>query len=250
MAKVKSAERTFRLLELAAKRRNGLTFTEIQSELDIPKSSTHSLIQEFLDSGYLLYDTETKKYHAGMEYIKLCTSCIRNTDLLSELSLLTTELGKELNCTTHAGLLDHLNIMYLARYESDKKISLMHAPGQLLPAHCTAMGKILLSQFDNATIQQMYSSYTFVKLTENSIHTITDLIKNLDLIRKQGYAVEIREASNYSACIALPIEKNQQAIAAFSITMPILTFETAELSVIIETMQKHKKMAEQRIFAY
>lgn len=250
MGKVKSAERTLRFLELLATKRNGISFTDIQSELDIPKSSAHNLIQEFLDSNYLIYNKSTKKYYAGIEYIKLCTLCMQSTDLIDELSLLTSKLGEELELTTHAGILDKHNIMYLAKYENNSNLSLMHNMWLRIPAHCTAMGKMLLSQFTNEQLHIMYSSIPIEKITEKSIDNLKDLISDLDIIRERGYATEICEASIYTACIALPLFQNSKMIAAFSVTFPIHAFKTADLNEIVKIMKKHKQITEQRLFAF
>lgn len=248
MAKVKSAERTLRFLELLAYKRNGISFTDIQTGLDIPKSSTHSLIQEFSDKDFLIYNNDTKKYYAGLEYIKLCTVCIQNTDLLEELSILTSETGQELGLTTHAGVLDNRNILYLAKYENNSDLSLMHNIGLRIPAHCTAMGKMLLSQFSNEIIIENYTDYHFEKLTEKSIDNLNDLLSDLEKIREKGYAVEICEASRYTACIALPLVQQGKMVAAFSATLPIHLFETSNIEEIVSSMKKNKKNADQRLF--
>ena len=228
----------------------GGAFGNIQTVLDIPKSSTYSLIQELLDAHYLLFNNDSKKYYAGSAYIALCSSCIQNTDLLEELSILTSSLGQELNLTTHAGILDHLNVIYLAHYENNSNISLMHNLGQRIPAHCTALGKMLLSQFSNETLLQMYENYSLEKLTEKSIDNTETLLCDLKLTRERGYAMEICEASPYTACISLPLLKNGELIAAFSITMPLHFFETCDTSILIATMTKYKQITEQRLFSF
>lgn len=250
MAKIKSAERTLRLLELIANHYSGLSFTEIQNGLNIPKSSTYSLIQELLDEHYLLYNAQSKKYYAGMSFISLCSSYIQDTDFLNELSLLSNNLGQELNMTAHTGILDHTNVIYLSNYKNNSAISLMQKIGQRIPAHCTALGKILLTQYSNEQLTQMYANYPFVKLTEKSIDNLAALLETVSVTRKQGYAVEVCEASPYSACLALPLIKGNEMIAAFSISMPLEAFESCNLVSLLSTMNKHKTITEQRLFSF
>lgn len=248
-AKVKSAQRTLRLLELLAQNRNGITFTEIQESLNIPKSSTFNLIQELLDNNYIIYNDQKKLYYAGLEYIKLCTTCMKNTDLLEELSLLTSDIGKELNQTTHAGALDGKSIIYLAKYESNSRLSLMNNIGLKLPAHCTALGKILLTQYTDEEIKTLYNNYTFEKLTENSIDSLDRLLKELIVFKHRDYSEELCEASIYTACIALPIRVNGKIIAAVSLTLPIEFYKNKDIKYIVNTMKKHILNTESRLFA-
>lgn len=159
MLKVKSAARTLRLLELISRRRQGLGFTEIQLGLDMPKSSANSLIKELIEQKYLFYSETAKRYYKGIEFIKLCTICIESTDLLQELTLLTAQLSAELRQTTHAAILDGRMIVYLAKHEINNSVSLMHHTGLRIPAHCTAVGKMLLSRYADETLLAMYDGY-------------------------------------------------------------------------------------------
>ena len=250
MSKVKSANRTFRFLEFLANNRSGLTFTEIQNALEAPKSSVFSLIKEFLENDYIMYDEEAKKYYAGIEFVKLCAVCIGNIDLSQVLSILTKELSQEINQTCHVGIIDNKSIVYLSKYEVNNELSLMYNVGLRLPAHCTSVGKMLLSQYSNEEIKELYKDYTFQKLTEYSVGDIDTLIDNLNKIRNDHYALELREANMYAGCVALPLYQQNKMFAAFSVTFPAYTLEQADLKPILEIMNKHKKLTENRLFAF
>jgi len=246
-AKVKSAQRTLRLLELLANNRRGLSFTEIQEHLEIPKSSTHSLIQELIDNNYLIFNNQRKIYYAGLDLIKLSTSCIQNTNLIDELSLLTDNIGAELGHTTHSGILDDHHIMYLTKHETNTGLSLMNSIGVKIPAHCTALGKILLSQLSDEVLHDMYKDYPFGKITRLSIDNYQDLLEEIEKIRKNGYSEEIGEASIYTACIALPIQVNNNVVAAASTTLPIDLYNDIDKQGILKIMKKHLSVTEQRL---
>ncbi|MDR1774324.1 MAG: IclR family transcriptional regulator [Clostridioides sp.] len=247
-SKVKSAGRALRFLELLAKNRNGISFTEIKESMDIPKSSAHSLIQEFIDNKYIIYNDEKKLYYVGVEFIKLCTECMQNTNLTEELSLLTETIAKELNQTTHAGILDRSSIVYLSKYEVDIGISLMNSVGIKLPAHCTALGKILLSQFSDKDLIRMYEGVGFTKLTKKSIDSIDNLIENMNIVRKNNYAIEVGESSDYTACIALPIVIKNEMIAAVSTSLPIETYKKSDINHILKVMKYHVENTQKRFF--
>lgn len=248
MPTVKSAERTLRFLEYLAEHRNGISFSDIQNDLNIPKSSTYGLIQEFLDNDYLTYNEKTKKYYAGLEFIKLCTACIHHTNLIDELSLLTEQLGNELSLTVHAGILDQKNIMYLAKYSNNSDLSIMSNIGIKIPAHCTALGKILLSQFSNEELEVMYDGYNFEKLTPHTIGNLSELIQCLDTVRENGYATEFCEATDYTACVALPLRQSGKIIASFSATFPKQMFTSVNIKNIVDKMKIYQSMGEQKIF--
>ena len=117
MAKVKSAERTLRLLEAISHHSKGLSFSDIQQILNTPKSSTFSLIQELVENDYLSFNDNAKKYVAGSNFIKLAANFIGSGDLVQELKVLTNELSIRVRTTSHAGILDGTEVIYLARSE-------------------------------------------------------------------------------------------------------------------------------------
>lgn len=247
MVTVKSSERTLRILEIISKNKSGITFTDIQKELDLPKSSLFSLLKELISNRYIIFHENTKKYSAGVNFIKLCAAGIENTDLITELGLLTSSLTSELKQTSHSAILDRTNIIYLTKSEANNNLSLMKNIGLRIPAHCTAVGKMLLSQFSNKEIEKLYYNYNFEKYTEYSISSLPALIKELNSIKDQGYSIELREANILAGCIALPLYQANEIIAAFSVTFPAYLIEESDLSPILEIMRKYKKQTEDRI---
>lgn len=243
MAKVKSAERTFRLVELIASHREGLSFTQLQASLAIPRSSAHSLIQEFLDNDYLLHVPDNKKYYAGLALIKVAANCIESTDLIRDLRLLTTFLSKKLGKTTHAAILDGNQVIYLAKAHAQEDLSLMRNMGNHLPAHCTAVGKVLLSQYSDEDIARLYEDVLLEKMTVNSIGTLAVLLAELKQVRQQGYALDQREANERAACLALPLyAPSGKMIAAFSVTFLAYEWESLPTDEVLQVMKESRAM--------
>ncbi|CAJ0996433.1 HTH-type transcriptional regulator XynR [Sodalis praecaptivus] len=243
MAKVKSAERTFRLVELIASHHEGLSFTQLLASLAIPRSSAHSLIQEFLDNDYLLYVPDNKKYYAGLALIKVAANCIDSTDLIRDLRLLTTFLSKKLGKTTHAAILDGNQVIYLAKTHAQEDLSLMRNIGNHLPAHCTAVGKVLLSQYSDEDIVRLYKDVPLEKMTVNSISTLAVLLAELKQVRQQGYALDQREANERAACLALPLYATSgKMIAAFSVTFLAYEWESLPTDEVLQVMKESRAM--------
>lgn len=244
MAKIKSASRTLRFLDIIARNRNGMAFTEIQTRLDMPKSSAHSLIQELIDHSYLMYNPTTNRYYAGFEFVKMCAICLEGADPLRELQILTSQLGREIGQTTHACMLDGRSIRYLAKYETNPTISSMSTIGFQIPAHCCATGKVLLSQYTDEEIARLYDGQPLEMLTAQSINNIERLLRELNETRERGYGLEFGESKDLAACIALPLRQNGRMIAAFSVTYPVYLLQSANHGEIVEIMKKHQRMAE------
>jgi len=48
-------------------------------------------------------------------------------------------------CSTHLGILDGAEVIYIARFAAHKPVSAMIAVGARVPAHATTMGRIILA---------------------------------------------------------------------------------------------------------
>lgn len=241
MAKVKSAERTLRLIELISRYREGLSFSQLHASLDIPRSSAHGLIQEFLDNDYLFYETESKKYYAGLALIKVAANCIESMDLIRDLRAITSYLNKKLGKTAHAAILDGNQVMFLAKAHGQDDISLMRNIGNHLPAHCTATGKMLLSQYSDETVLNLYGDTVLEKMTVNSISTLPVLLEELKQVRQQGYAIEQRECNERAACIALPLfSSSGKMVAAFSVTCFAYEWENMDIEATLRVMNESR----------
>ena len=247
MARVKSAERTFRLLEIIASHSGGLTFTEIQELLAMPRSSTHSLIKEAIENDYLLFSSSFKKYYMGLAFIKMAAHVIESTDLIEELRLLTHSITTDLEKTSHAGILDNNQVVYLAKAKGKSDLSLMNNVGNHLSAHCTAVGKVLMSQMSKDEVTQLFSG-ELKKMTPYSIDSIALLYEEIEQVKQNGYAVENQEAMEGAACIALPIRSNNgNIIAAFSVTIKSHDFHPSTISDLLESMKKYQTNSESRL---
>ena len=103
--------------------------------------------------------------------------------------------------------------------------------GTRTPAHCTALGKVLLASISDGEFESLYKRDELLSpLTSKSISSLEELKKNLKKVKKQGYAVDREEYKIGINCIGVPIfERNGEAIAAISITGPASRFNLSEM---------------------
>lgn len=54
------------------------------------------------------------------------------------------------------GILEHSDVLYLAKVDSPEPIRLSSSIGKRLPAYCTSLGKALLCEFSKEELQELY----------------------------------------------------------------------------------------------
>jgi len=72
----------FKIIEaVVAQQANGLTFTEILTRTELPRSSAHRLVKELTALGLLSYDTETKTYRGSFSLAAIGAQVTSNLDI-------------------------------------------------------------------------------------------------------------------------------------------------------------------------
>lgn len=84
---VKSTENTIKLIEMICTATEPLSFTDIKESLEIPKSSLSYLLEDMEGCGYLTRNPLTLRYSKGIRLIEKSLVCVKNADILSDISL-------------------------------------------------------------------------------------------------------------------------------------------------------------------
>lgn len=236
---VKSASRTLDILGFIAKSAKPPNFTAIQHHLDIPKSSLSLLLHELVNSDYLDYDPDTRAYYPGLKLIQISAICINNTNISREIALGIKKLSDEFGETTHAGILDGRHIVYIAKHHGSRDVSVVATIGYRIPAHATAIGKVLLSTLPAAELKTRFSGVQLERYTENTITDVKALLAELNKVAGQGFAVDDQEIIPGGICVAAPIiDKANKTVAALSVTMAASrAWDGGTMPVVVEKVR-------------
>ena len=230
---VKSAARTLDILEFIVKSPKSPTFSMLQEFMDIPKSSLSYLLQELINRDYIQFDADTRVYYPGLNLIQLSASCINNTVVSREITLGIKKLSEDLGETTHAGILDGRYVVYISKCQVGKDVS-VSSIGFRIPAHATALGKMLLSSLSAVEVEKRQKDVPLEQYTPRTITSYEKLVEEIRLASNQGYAIDDQEIIPGGICVAAPVyDKNNVMIAAVSATMPAIRANEQFLQEVI-----------------
>src|SRR5687768_4797741 len=109
---VKSAVRVLDILEALAGQPDGLTFTDLQRRLGLPKSSLHELMAALTDRGYASLDPEHRTYALGLRVWEQGQAYPRFRDLLREARRAMEGIVAAVNETVQIATLDGVENVY------------------------------------------------------------------------------------------------------------------------------------------
>ena len=95
-------------------------------------------------------------------------------------------------------------------------------PGTSAPAHCTAMGKVLLSGLPESRFLDYASGAPLTACSPMSLTEPAALREDLERIKAQGYAVDREEYNPGVRCVAAPLRDHTGwIVAAMSVSIPV-----------------------------
>ena len=233
-----SLERGLAVLRCFTPKRPELGISELADELGMSKSTIHRYAVTLVALGYLEQLNSSHKYRLGLRVTDLGMSALNATGLREQAHPSLEELRQTSGYTVSMAVLDGSEIRYLDRLPSFRreqaKVDLGLRPGSSLPAHRTAMGKILLAHLPEDQLQQRIDG-----LGEPSGHAQQKTVagkKNalrseLAQVRETGLAVNDEErASEPLLAIAAPVRNEVgDVVAAIVMTARAGTISRDEL---------------------
>jgi DNA-binding IclR family transcriptional regulator len=238
---VKSATRTLGVLEALAATGTRRSLAELAKELDIPKSSLHALIGTLQDMGWVETDSSGRQFRLGVRALLVGTAYVDHDDIVAATGDALDWLSETVDETVHLGRLDGPDIVYLAKRESTHPLRLFSAIGRRLPAHATALGKVLLAERTEAELDRILPE----PLTRLSDNTITDrdaLRKELDRTRRRGWARDNQENARGIRCLAVAVGEDKPPLNAISCSVPVVRLDPRREKDIVDKLMQARQL--------
>jgi DNA-binding IclR family transcriptional regulator len=190
--------------------------SELGSATGLSKATVFRLLGALETEGIVSRDKSSGGYSLGPELISLGTSALSTTDLraiahdeLASLSLLTGE-------TSTLEVLSGPEVIILDEVQGKFLLGSTPEIGHRWPAHGTSTGKLLLALTPGAPELPRLS-----RLAPRTILSKSVFNRELERIRKRGYAIAVDELEPGLVALAAPVRNHTgHAVAALSINGP------------------------------
>lgn len=199
----------------------GMRQTELAKKLGFPVSTTHRLVATLSSQGYVQQDAVSGRYVLGSKIFHLQAASANRPNLARTAFPFLRKLARELDETTNLSTLSDGRVVYLESVAADRAVGLYTPPGTIAPAHCTAMGKVLLAHLAETDWEDWFERYEPADGTENAITDPEAFRRHLLDVKQQGYALDDEEWVPGVRCIAGPVrDVSGEVVAAISISAP------------------------------
>jgi len=215
---IRSIRRAIHILNSLDNEKKGLTLSELTKKLNISKSTIFRILLNLKDEGFVSKKQHTNKYYIGKKIFELSQNITQENDLrkialpfMKELSYLINEsVSLQVPYDEYRACIEKVDSTHIVMY----KIQL----GRPIPLFAGAAGKAILAFLSKEKITNIMNHTNFTKFAKNTITDPAQLLKELEKIRKEGYATSFEELVHDGASVATAIfDKNKEVIASLSI---------------------------------
>ena len=209
-----AVERALAMLEAVAHEPEGLSNAEISRKLQIPKSSASYILRTLEKQGYLNREKEGGKYRVGLKVLSLSRGALSGIDVREVALPIMRHLVEKTGLTCHLAILDGPEAVYIEKVEPPGFIRMDTWVGRRMRVHATSVGKALVAHVAEERLEKIISERAMERRTSKTITTLARLLKELEKVRLQGYAVDDEENNLGARCVGAPIFNQQGVIEA------------------------------------
>ena len=227
--RIQSVGRATDILFTIARARQPLSSSEVAARLGLERTTVHRLIVTLATSQLLRFDPATRKYRVGVGAFELGSAYLRGQVDDRVVERIVADLAAEVRHTVSLGALVGDEVIILVAREADELLSVNSRPGERLPAHASAIGKLSLAERSEAEVRQFLNATGMARLTPHTITTAGAFLEELAAVRANGVAFARQEARLGVSSMAVPVRRGDGELVAGLVVAPPAQFATDEM---------------------
>jgi len=228
----KSLQKALRLLLHLGEHGPEMGITQLARELALNKTTVYRLLSAMQKFELIERNPSNERYRLGLKLHELGCRALESRTLRSEAHGFLVELSRRCNESVSLAVPGAGSIVCLDRVDSLNSIVTARAPvGGRFQPHCTAAGKAILAYLPDEEIRAIIKRNGMPRFTSGTISKYSDLMNDLDLTRRQGFASDNGELERGLSGIAAPIfMRGSDLVASLGIAGPSGRFQLEELA--------------------
>jgi len=219
---VQSLGRAFAILEEVARHREGIGLAELSKRVGLHNSTTFHLAKTMVALGYIRQERESKRYRVGRPLFALAASSLDEIEMVNLATPVLEDLSRDTGESSHFAVRMGDAVVVIARTSGPGAFQLTDRVGVVRPAHCTALGKVILAALRPDQLERFLARIELKPSTEKSITEIPALLREIEEVRRAGIAFDDGEFNLEVRCVAVSVRDfTGQIVGALGISGPI-----------------------------
>ena len=238
---VRAVERALQIMSCFDDEHPERGISDIAHAVSLHKATAHRIVTTLVNYGYLERVEDGQKYRLGLELPNLGYKVLRRMDLRREAVPFMKQLVAEWDETCDLSIFDQGEVFYIEIVRGTRALTISAAVGQRLPAYATASGKLFLAYIPEKQLNDILSR-PLQAFTEKTVTSPEGIRKQLEEVRRQGYAVDYEEFERGVCAVAAPIfNRGGSMIAAIGGPSPMSRMTPERIAQIAEAFKEAAK---------
>src|SRR5882672_10851973 len=216
---VQSVDRALLIIETLAEDDEGYRLCDLAIRTGLSTSTVHRLLATLEKRRFVQFDRYESKWHVGAQSFAVGATFARRRNFVAQAMPYLRKLRDQTRETANLAVVDDESIIVLTRMESREIMRSLTKVGGRVAKVASGVGKAVLATYSDEDVSAILHHHGMPRLTEKSIVRPSELFRELQVIRRQGYAVDDEEACMGLRCIAAVVYNDcSEPLAAISVS--------------------------------
>ena len=212
-----SLARGLAVIQAFSQRRHHLTISQVSTTTGLSRAAVRRCLYTLSKLGFAGSD-DNRHFFLRPRILALGHSYISSMPLATAAQPVLEHISHLLHESCSIATLDGVEIVYIARANVTRIMSIDLGVGSRLPAFCTSMGRAILANLPPEELESVLARIEFKRYTERTITNPAKLTQALRQIRRDGYSIIDQELEHGLRSMAVPIQNpNGKVVAALNI---------------------------------
>ena len=231
--------KAFSVLEVVSLNPEATRMAEIIRGTGMTKPTAHRVVNMLLDMGFLERDGLDTGFIEGAGLVDLAHRTLAAAAPRSLRHSILQGISEQVGETVNYGVLSGSEVLYLDRVEAKWPLGLRFDAGSRVPAHCTAVGKLLLSRMPDSDLRALVESMPMSAYTANTITAVEPLLSTLTNMRRDGIGTDDQEFMHGVVCVSVPVvDDNGRCFGGIAVSAPEARMTLNQMLTYVPQMRK------------
>jgi IclR family transcriptional regulator, KDG regulon repressor len=205
--------------------------SDLARTLRLNKATVHRLLNGLVKLGYVKQNEQSAAYELTLKLWEIGTHVLAQRDVSRIAVGILRKLAEDTGETVHLAIIDGAEVVYIDKADGAHPLRIFTPIGGRVPLYCGSTGKTILAFQPAPFIDNICRNLT--AFTPRTITSKARLLRELEGVRRQGYALNVGEWRIDISGIAAPIrDRTGEVVASVGVSGPSNRLPIAALRAI------------------
>lgn len=223
------------------------TLAEISAGVSAAKPTVFKILTTMTSLGLVWRDDQTKQYFLGTQFAAYGQKALTGFNIAKMARPFLLQLRDETQETINLGVVRNDQVVLIEKLESPNSITLHSTIGGTMNLYSSAMGKAILSTYDQPALAHYLAHHQLTPLTAHTITQPATLTAEIGSVAASGIAIDNEENEPEVYCLGATITQHHHLFGAFSVSTPKYRLTPARRNKFMALMRQTKQAIERAL---